>query len=409
MTEFDMVGDPHALGIDPDRLARIATHFDAYVASGRLPGWLVTVSRGGELAWSARGGMRDVSAGLEVTDDTIWRIYSMTKPITQVAAMILFEEGRFDLNDEVGRWIEALAEPRIFVGGTAAEPETVPSISPMRVWHLMSHTSGLTYDFQRATPVDEIYRLKGHDLAHLKETDLAGAVDDWCTSPLLFEPGTRFNYSVSTDVLGRLVEIWSGRPFGEFVRERVLEPLGLVDTDWWCPPDKQDRLAELYVAYDGGIFPYADMAGNARREPPYCSGGGGLVSTARDYERFMNFLLQGGELDGVRLLSSRTLDLMTLNHLPGGGDLASVALDSYAETDYEGIGFGLGFAVMLDQVRNRSLTTPGSYFWGGAASTTFWVDPAEDLAVGFFTQLLPPSTYPLRRELRQLVYQALVD
>jgi CubicO group peptidase (beta-lactamase class C family) len=409
MSSLEILVEPASMGFDPLRLERIKAHFDQYVADHRLAGWLATVSRGGELVWTGQGGHRDREKGLEVTDDTIWRIYSMTKPLTSIGAMMLYEEGLFDLNDEAGKWIESLRESRVYVSGTAENPQTAAATTPVTIAHLMTHTSGLTYDFQRMHVADEIYRAKGYDFATRKEIDLAGAVDDWCTSPLVFEPGSHFNYSVATDVLGRLIEIWSGQPLDEFFTERILEPLGMSDTQWWCAEDQRDRLAQLYVPFEGDSFAYDDVAKFAMQRPHYISGGGGLLSTARDYERFMQMLLGGGELDGVRLVSGRTLGLMTQNHLRGGADLDSFAVDSYAETSLAGIGFGLGFAVVVDQVKNRSLISNGSFYWGGAASTAFWVDPVEDMTVGFYTQLLPSGTYPIRRELQQLVYQSLVD
>jgi CubicO group peptidase (beta-lactamase class C family) len=409
MTSLDIRVDPLSMGLDPTRLERIRAHFDSYVADGRLPGWLVTVSRGGELVWTGKGGFRDREKSLEVTDDTIWRIYSMTKPIVSIGAMMLYEEGAFDLNDDVGQWIEALREPRIFVGGSAEAPETVPATRPVRVHHLMTQTSGLTYDFQRSHPVDQMYRNMGYEFGKAKDADLTRAVHDWCSSPLLFEPGTSFNYSVATDVLGRLIEIWSGQPLDVFLSERIFEPLAMYDTGFWCPQDKQDRLAMLYLYFGGETYPWEDVAKNAMHKPQLLSGGGGLGSTAHDYQRFMNMLLRGGELDGVRLVSSRTLEMMTQNHLPDDVDLQDFAVDSYGGIDCAGIGFGLGFAVVIDAVKNRSLISEGSFYWGGAASTIFWVDPADDLSVSFYTQLIPTGTYPLRRELQQLVYQALVD
>jgi CubicO group peptidase (beta-lactamase class C family) len=401
--------EPSSMGLDPVRLERIQSHFEGYVTDGKLPGWQATVSRGGELVWVGGSGHRDREKGLEVTDDTIWRIYSMTKPIVSIGAMMLFEEGLFDLNDDVCRWIEELREPRVFVGGTAQAPETVPANGPVLVHHLMTHTSGLTYEFQRSTPVDEMYRNKGYEFGKHKEVDLAGAVHDWCETPLLFQPGTHFNYSVATDVLGRLIEIWSGQPLDVFLKERVLEPLGMFDTDFWCPPQKVNRLAMLYAHFMGETFAWPEVAEHATRKPKLLSGGGGLGSTAHDYERFTKMLLRGGELDGVRLLSRRTLDLMTLNHLPGGVDLQEFAVDTYAETGFAGVGFGLGFSVIIDQAKNKNVISEGAFAWGGAASTAFWVDPVEDLAVSFFTQVLPSGTYPIRRELHRLVYQALVD
>jgi CubicO group peptidase (beta-lactamase class C family) len=409
MSSLETLVEPESMGFDPLRLERIRLHFDQYVADRRLAGWLATVSRGGELVWTGRGGHRDREKGLEVSDDTIWRIYSMTKPLTSIAAMMLYEEGLFDLNDPAGKWIDSLREPRVYVSGTAENPQTQAATTPVTVVHLMTHTSGLTYDFQRVHVADEIYRAKGYDIGKRKEIDLAGAVDDWCTSPLVFEPGSHFNYSVATDVLGRLVEIWSGQPLDEFFTERILGPLGMSDTQWWCDEDKQDRLAQLYVPHEGDSFAFDDVAKFAKSRPSYFSGGGGLLSTAHDYERFMQMLLGGGELDGVRLVSGRTLGLMTQNHLRGGADLESLAVDSFSETTLAGIGFGLGFAVVSDQVKNRSLISNGTFYWGGAASTAFWVDPVEDMTVGFFTQLMPSGTYPIRRELQQLVYQSLVD
>ena len=409
MSSLEIRVDPAAMGFDPARLERIKPHFDRYVEDRRLPGWLATVARGGELLWSAKGGFRDREKALEVTDDTIWRIYSMTKPVTAIAAMMLYEEGHFDLNDDVGRWIEALKEPRVWAGGTPESPQTVPSVEPVRVHHLLTQMSGLTYGFQRAHPTDEIYRNKGYDFGYPPGADLARAVHDWCSSPLLFEPGSAWNYSVSLDVLGLLIEIWSGQSLETFLQDRVLGPLAMTDTDWYCPEEKWDRLAMLYVPHGGESFPFEELAKVATQAPRIHGGGGGLVSTAHDYQRFTTMLLRGGELDGARLVSSRTLELMTSNHLPNGVDLEGFAKDSYSESSYAGIGFGLGFSVVVDQAKNKSLTPEGTFAWGGAASTEFWVDPVEDLTVGFYTQLLPSRTYPIRREMRQLVYQALVD
>jgi len=311
MSSLEIRVEPSSMGFDAARLERIQSHFDAYVADRRLPGWLATVSRGDELVWTGKGGHRDRELDLPVTDDTIWRIYSMTKPITSIAAMMLYEEGRFDLNDEVGRWIEDLREPRVYVSGPASSPVTVPALEPVRVHHLLTHMSGLTYGFQHTHPVDEIYRNKGYDFAYAPDATLVQAVHDWCTSPLLFQPGSRWNYSVSTDVLGRLVELWSGQTLDVFLRERVFDPLGMDDTDWWCPEEKQDRLAMLYVPFGGDSFRYEDFAHAATRPRQFFDGGGGLVSTAHDYERFMSMLLRGGELGGARLVSDRTVQLMT--------------------------------------------------------------------------------------------------
>ena len=409
MSSLEIEADPSAMGFDPLRLARIQAHFDKYVDDRRLAGWLATVSRGGELVWSGKAGHRDREHGLEVADDTIWRMYSMTKPVTSIAVMMLYEEGLFDLNDYAGKWIEELRNPRVYHSGAPQAPKTVPATEGVRIHHLLSHTSGLTYGFQNTHPVDAIYRAKGYEWGYPKGADLAQMVHDACTSPLVFQPGSAWTYSVSTDVLGRLVEIWSGQPLDVFFQERILGPLGMNDTAFFCREENHERLAMLYLPVKGEAVANAAWAEAAKYPPQVLSGGGGLVSTAYDYNRFLTMLLRGGELNGVRLVSNRTLELMTENHLPGDADLEHFATGLFAEADMAGIGFGLGFGVVTDRRANKSLTSEGSFSWGGAASTAFWVDPVEDLCVAFYTQLLPSSTYPIRRELQRLVYQALVD
>lgn len=409
MTSLKVEAAAGSLGFSAARLDRIKPFFDRYVDEGKLPGWQATIARGGELAWCATSGTRDRERGLAVEDDTIWWLYSMTKPLTAVAVMMLYEEGLFDLNDDVGRWIDSLREPRVWAGGTPTSPLTVPAEGPVRVHHLLTHMSGLTYGFTYLHPVDAIYRAKGYDFGFSKGATLAEAVDDWCTSPLVFQPGTRWNYSVGFDVLGRLIEIWSGQALDVFMKERVLDPLGMTDTEWWCPPEKQDRLGMLYWGNDGAAFPLEDLAKHAWRPQRILGGGGGLMSTAADYQRFMTMLLRGGELDGVRLLSNASVALMVENHLPEDQDLVAMAEDSYTEAAYDGLGFGFSMAVVNDRRKNKSLISEGSYFWSGAASTLFWVDPVEELTVAFYTNVLPSGTYPLRRELQTLVYQALSD
>ncbi len=406
MAQLEAHVEPDQVGLDSRALERVSAYLDGYVSTGRLAGWLVTLSRGPELAWVGRGGHRDREANRPVEDDTLWRLYSMTKPITSIGAMMLYEEGAFDLNDDVGQWIDELAEPRVYVSGPASDPVTMPSPEPVRVQHLLSHTSGLTYGFQYRTPVDAMYRERGYDMFWPEEKDLGEGVHDWCTLPLLFAPGTAWNYSVATDVLGRLIEIWSGQSLDDFLFERVLGPLGMNDTTWWTREDQLERLAALYV-HDGQARRQDELGAVATRATRLLSGGGGLLSSAGDYQRFMSMLLGQGRLGETRLISARTLDLMASNHLPGGADLASFARDSFSEVGQSGVGFGLGFSVVLDRVANRSLVSPGTIAWGGAASTYFWVDRTEGLAVALYTQLLPSWTYPLRRDLQQLVYAAL--
>ena len=415
MTELKIETDPAEVGLDPERLARIETHFSRYVEDGRLPGWLVTVRRHGRLAYVAKCGSRDTEAGLPVTDDTVWRIYSMTKPITSVAAMICYEEGKLELTDPVSRFIPSFADVRVFTGGSDLKPVTVPATEPVRVWHLLTHTSGLTYGFHRTHPVDALYRAAGYEWGSPPGADLAQACDTWAAQPLLFEPGTDWNYSHSTDVLGRVVEVASGQSLDEFFAERIFGPLGMTGTAFWAAPDAASRLAALYRPGSGGRATRLDELGKgALKEPAMLSGGGGLVSTAADYDRFTQMLLgrldsPAGELDGVRLLSPRTVEYMGSNHLPGDQDLETFGRPLFAEAPFRGVGFGLGFAVVLDPVPGKVVCSPGEMSWGGAASTAFWVDQEAGLTASFFTQLLPSSTYPIRPQLRQLVYQALTD
>jgi CubicO group peptidase (beta-lactamase class C family) len=415
VNELTIEVDAAEAGLDPERLKRIDAHFAGYVADGRLPGWLLTIRRHGRLAHVARCGSRDLEAGLPVTDDTVWRIYSMTKPVTSVAAMILYEEGRLALTDPVSDFIPAFNDVRVYAGGSDLKTVTVPAVEPVRVWHLLTHTAGLTYGFHRVHPVDALYRAAGFEWGSPPGTDLARACELWAGLPLLFQPGTEWNYSVATDVLGRVVEVASGQRLDEFFADRILRPLGMTDTAFWADEAAQRRLAALYSPGPEGRATRLDALGKpALREPLMLSGGGGLVSTAADYDRFTQMLLHrpgspAGELDGVRLLSPRTVGYMARNHLPGGLDLEAFGRPLFAEAPFRGVGFGLGFAVLLDPVPGKVTGTAGEISWGGAASTAFWVDREADLTVSFFTQLLPSSTYPIRPQLRQLIYQALTD
>ena len=397
------------VGFDAARLGRIDRHLARYVDDGRLAGWQVLVSRHGKRVHSSTYGQRDKEAGLPVEADTTWRIYSMTKPITSVVAMQLFEEGRFALTDEVSRYLPAFADMRVYRTGTAEAANTTPATEPIRMWHLLTHTAGLTYGFTRSSPVDEMYRLAGSDFAQPPGMDLAALCDLWASMPLLFEPGTSWNYSVAVDVLGRVCEVLTGESLDELFRTRVLEPLGMTDTTWWA--EDANRLAALYAPMPGTgeAMRYDVIGAGALKPPSWLGGGGGLISTAYDYDRFTQMLLRGGELDGTRILGSRTLRFMTRNHLPGGALLTSMARGQFAETAYDGMGFGLGFGVLVDPVAYKVPASAGEFTWGGAASTAFWVDPVEQITAAFYTQLLPSSTYPIRTELRSLVYTALVD
>ena len=405
--------DPAEAGFAADRLRRLDDHFARYVDAGLLNGWLLAISRYGKVVHVSRYGYRDKEAGLEVTPDTLWRIYSMTKPVTSVAAMMLYEEGRFELTDPVSKFIPAFKDVRVFTGGSDQRPVTVPATEPVRIHHLLTHTSGLTYDFHRTHPVDAMYRAAGFDLGTRPDTTLAQACDLWAALPLLFQPGTEWNYSVATDVLGRVVEVASGQGLDEFLAQRILEPLGMTDTSFGAKPDDLLRLAALYGrGLDGRAIRMDGLGAAARKRPVMLSGGGGLVSTAADYHRFLQMLLAradspAGELDGVRLLSPRTVAYMTRNHLPGNQDLAQFGRPLNAESPQVGTGFGLGFGVVIDPVSLKLVCSEGELSWGGMASTAFWLDPAQELTVSFFTQLIPSSAHPIRPQLRQLVYQAL--
>jgi CubicO group peptidase (beta-lactamase class C family) len=414
MSELKVEIDPAEAGFAADRLRRLDDNFARYVDDGRLSGWLLAISRHGKLVHVSRCGYRDKEAGLEVTPDTLWRIYSMTKPVTSVAAMMLYEEGRFELTDPVSTFIPAFSGVRVFTGGSDQRPVTVPAAEPVRIHHLLTHTAGLTYGFHRTHPVDAMYRAAGFDLGNPPGTTLAQACDLWAGFPLLFQPGAEWNYSVATDVLGRVVEVASGQSLDEFFQQRILEPLGMTDTSFGARPDELHRLAALYGRrLDGKATRMDGLGAAARKKPVMLSGGGGLVSTAADYHRFMQMLLPradspAGELDGVRLLSPRTVAYMARNHLPGNQDLAQFGRPLNAESPQSGTGFGLGFAVVIDPPRLKVVCADGELSWGGAASTAFWLDPAAELTVSFFTQLIPSSTHPIRPQLRQLVYQALL-
>jgi CubicO group peptidase (beta-lactamase class C family) len=409
MTALDQEVTPEEAGLDPVRLQRLERHLQRYVDAERRMGTVIAITRGGKVAYVNTIGHRDVAAGLPAETDTIWRIYSMTKPITSVAALMLHEEGALSLTDPVAKHIPAFADARIYRFGPAAAPLTVPAQRPMTVWNLLTHTSGLTYGFMDGTPVAEAYRLAGFNIAAPEAYTLEEACNRLATLPLLFEPGTHWNYSHSTDVLARVVEVVSGKPIDEFFSEHIFQPLKMADSGYVIDEAAASRLAALYALdFSSGKVVLTPDADSERTKPRAFHGGGhGLVSTLGDYHRFTQMLLRKGELDGVRLLSPRTVDLMASNHLPGGVDIATFGRPSPMTENYAGRGFGLGVAPLIDPVAAKSLSSRGEYTWGGAAGTAFWVDPAEDLTVLFFTQVLWAMD-ELSNELRRLVYQALV-
>jgi CubicO group peptidase (beta-lactamase class C family) len=398
-------------GLSKARLKRIDAFFQArYIDPGKLPGALTLVARGGEVAHLGVLGAADVARATPLKEDAIFRIYSMTKPITSVAFMMLVEEGAAALDDPVERFIPAWRDLGVFVAGAPPHFQVRAPDRPMQIVDLLRHTSGLTYGFQTRTNVDAAYRK-----ASIGEMggphSLEGMIGELARLPLEFSPGEAWNYSVSTDVLGYLVQIISGVPFTDFLRTRLIEPLGMVDTAFHVPSAKASRLAACYGRGPDGVMALNDdpPSSGYLAPPAFYSGGGGLVSTAADYLKFCRMLLNGGKFDGVRFLSRKTIDLMTVNHLPGGLDLTQMSRSLFSEETNAGIGFGLGFAVALDPAKALLPGSVGQYYWGGAASTAFWIDPAEDLIVVFMTQLTPSSLYPIRRELRTLVYSAFDD
>lgn len=398
--------------MNPERLRRIDDFLQRkYVEPGKLPGTLTMIAHRGETVHLGVRGLADVERGTPVAEDTIWRIYSMTKPITSIAFMMLVEEGLVALDDPVHRFIPEWRNLGVFAGGTHRSGfQTTRPTRPMRMVDLLRHTSGLTYGFQLRTNVDAAYRA-----AKIGEIEKAGDLDQFIATlgklPLEFSPGDKWNYSVATDVIGYLVQTISGEPFEAFLKRRIFDPLGMTETAFQVPAGATARFASCYQpTREGGIALQDDAATSSYLEPPgFVSGGGGLVSTAGDYMKFAQALLNGGIGSGHRLVGRKTLELMTANHLPGGVDLPALSVSLFSEASYAGVGFGLGFATNIDPAKTLMPGSVGDYYWGGAASTFFWVDPVEELIAIFMTQLIPSSTYPVRRELRTMVYAALDD
>ena len=406
-----MSARPEAVGLSSKRLETIDTFVQRkYLDTGRLPGALSLVWRKGEVAHLSAIGMADVERKKTLSEDTIFRIYSMTKPITSVATMMLFEQGLIALDDPVHKFIPEWKDLGVYNGGFMETFRTKRPERPMQVIDLLRHTSGLTYGFQQSTNVDAAYRkVKIGEIE--KHGTLEEMIQKLAKLPLEFSPGTAWNYSVSTDVLGYIVGKASGMKFEDFLRTKIFKPLGMSDTDFHVHAGKESRFAACYsVSPKGGMDLQDDPTKSPYLEaPPLISGGGGLVSTAGDYLKFCRMLINGGSLDGVQILSPKTIELMTRNHLPENKDLPALSRSLFSEVTYNGVGFGLGFSVTMDPVQTMIPGSVGEYSWGGAASTTFWIDPKEDLIGIFMTQLLPSSIYPIRREFRTLVYSSFVS
>ena len=395
-------------GLDPNRLETISRHLmENYITPGKIAGCQVMVSRGGVPAYFRSFGQMDIERDKPVQEDTIFRIYSMTKPITSVALMMLFEEGRFQLNDPVSRFIPSWKGQQVWVSGDGDDMETREPASPMTMRHVLSHTSGLTYG-TGLHPVDKFYDKLGVN-RDAGET-IESFAEKLSTVPLRYDPGTQWCYSLATDVCGCLVEFISGMPFAQFLQERIFDPLGMTDTSFVVPEKKLDRLAANYGRRADKTLKLLDdpMKSDYSNPNRFPSGGGGLASTTADYGRFCEMLRGGGQLDGQRIIGDRTLKLMHRNHLPNGTDLGSIAMGSFSETAYDGVGFGLGFASTLDDVAAGTIGA-GDYYWGGAASTIFWVDPVEDMFVIFMTQLMPSATFNFRGQIKNIIYGAIED
>ena len=403
-----MTVKPETLGLCSKRLARIDQFLaERYIASGRLPCVQLQVARQGQLVHQTVLGQANLETGAAMAEDSIVRIYSMTKPITSVAFMMLVEQGLVALDDPVHRFIPAWKNLGVYVAGLPGAFQTRPTDAPMRMIDLLRHTSGLTYGFQTRTNVDAAYR-KARIEPFEQADGLEGFVAALGQLPLEFSPGTAWNYSVATDVLGYLVGKISGIPFEDFLQQRILGPLGMVDTAFHVTDDKAGRFAQCYVNSAAGKL--TPLGGRTFRESTTSpSGGGGLVSTAADYMRFCEALRCGGVLGDVRLLGPKTVALMRANHLPGGRDLADLSVSLFSEATYQGVGFGLGFAMTTNVAKTGLAGSLGEYWWGGAASTAFWIDPVEDISVVFLTQFMPSSLYPIRRELRTLINAAVLD
>jgi CubicO group peptidase (beta-lactamase class C family) len=407
---MDQITRAKSLGFSAERLAKIDRFLEQkYVSPGRLPCAQFVLARQGQVVHQTLLGQQDPERGVPLADDTVYRIYSMTKPIACVALMTLVEEGLIALDEPVAKYIPAWKDLGVFAAGTGPYMTTAPE-RPMQVVDLLRHTSGLTYGFQSRTNVDAAYRKLKVEAMH-GEHDLEAFIEMLAKLPLEFSPGEAWNYSVSTDVVGYLVQKVAGKPLSEVLRERVFEPLKMVDTGFFVREDQRPRFAACYDAVPGGKMKLQDdPATSPYLAPPALeSGGGGLVSTAADYLRFTNMLVNGGELEGARILAPKTVRLMASNHLPGNKDLTELSRSLFSESTNAGVGFGLGFAVVFDAPKTLIPCSNGEFYWGGAASTAFWVDPVEEVTAVFMTQLLPSSTYPIRRELRTLVYAALEE
>jgi len=394
------------VGMSSERLETINAYMEREVAGDRLPGIITLVQRRGKIVHHSLHGKMDIEANRVMEADAIFRIYSMTKPVVSLALMLLHDEGRCQLFDPVSRYIPAFANTKVYSHVSDRQPHYVEQDPPMSIFHLLTHTAGLTYGSDAWHPVDQLFRESDQDHGFFRrDMPLSELIGHIAELPLKYQPGTDWEYSVAVDVLGYLVQVIADMPLADFLKARIFAPLGMVDTDFYVPPEKTGRLAAIYhsPAHYGPIRFEADneLLGDVR-EPTACpSGGGGLVSTMADYLRFASMLLNGGELDGARVTSPMTIKRMTSNAIPQQTMPLRIGVERY------GYGFGLGFRVMLDLGRANGYSSAGEYGWSGMASTHFVIDPAEDLITLMMTQMIPAEPHRPRSIFPNLAYQAI--
>ena len=393
---------PETVGVSSDRLLRLDRTMQKYVDDRKLAGVVATLARGGDVFYNESFGLKSLESGVPMLHDTIFRIYSMTKPITSVSVMMLCEEGLLLLDDPIAKYIPDLGRMKVYAGSDESGPVVERLERPVTIRDLLTHTSGLSYGIFDESPVEKLYR--GADLRPI-DGDLDDMIDRLCQLPLAGQPGRAWRYSIATDVLGKLIEVVSGEPFDQFLSDHIFGPLGMEDTGFHVPDDQLDRLAAVYEPGSGGTIRPINTPESSKFVGPvsFLSGGGGLVSTAADYMRFAQMMLHRGELNGERLLGRKTVELMTMNHL------SDEALELGLLDGMGGYGFGLGFAVMLEPAKAVRVGSIGEYNWGGAASTLFWIDPLEELIGILMTQFMPSGYYPIGPQFRMLAYQAIVD
>jgi CubicO group peptidase (beta-lactamase class C family) len=401
--------NPASAGFSKHKLDRLQTHLQQnYITPQKIPGCRLLVARKGNVASSLTLGLMDLERNLSMRDDTIFRIYSMTKPITSIALMMLFEEGRFQLSDPVAKFIPSWSMQQVWVDGVGEDMTTRPPKTAMTIQHLLSHTAGLTYGGLlpgMELPVDAAYQ--SAEVTRTGADTLEDLANKLALVPLLYDPGTRWSYSLATDICGYLVEVISGQPFDAFLKERIFEPLEMYDTGFSVPDAALSRFAACYVRDSDKRLKLQDDPKESpyRLQPAGPSGAGGLVGTIDDYAKFCTMLVNNGNYKGQQLIGRNTLKLMTQNHL-GDKSLAQMAMGGFSETSNAGVGFGLGFASTIDAVASGTVGE-GDFYWGGYASTHFWVDPVEELFVIFMTQLIPSSTFNFRGQIRNIVYGAI--